>query len=105
MAVFTIFSKVALSVMAISERIFLSKAISFLANEFMRTEYETPNSLAPALILAYGIGRIGCQMSGVTLLSNLGDATRRDATCRSPLGAPSSSPSSASAPVFQSPRA
>ena len=52
MAVFTIFSKVALSVMAISERIFLSKAISFLANEFMRTEYETPNSLAPALILA-----------------------------------------------------
>ena len=38
--------------MAISERIFLSKTISFLANELIRTEYEIPSSLAPALILA-----------------------------------------------------
>ena len=35
-----------------SERIFLSKAISFLSKEFIRTEYDTPCSLAPALILA-----------------------------------------------------
>ena len=38
--------------MAISERIFLSKAMPFFNKEFIRTEYETPNSLAPAFILA-----------------------------------------------------
>ena len=38
--------------MAKSDRIFLSKTMSFLAKELIRTEYETPKSLAPALILA-----------------------------------------------------
>ena len=38
--------------MAISERIFLSKAMSFFIKELIKTEYETPSSLAPALILA-----------------------------------------------------
>ena len=40
------------SVMAMSERIFLSKTISFFIKELIKTEYETPRSLAPALILA-----------------------------------------------------
>ena len=41
-----------LSEIAISDNIFLSNAISFLDIEFIRAEYETPKSLAPAFILA-----------------------------------------------------